>query len=66
MAKTESGTGSPWHVRTNSGVFHSGHGNAILAEHSSAAANKQAEKLGITTRYVVTEREGGGEPMGDE
>lgn len=47
----------PYHVRTNAGALHSGYDGESQAQAAASAANAEAERLGITTRYVVTERD---------
>lgn len=39
------------------GGIHSGFDNASAAENTVAAVNKEAEKLGLKTRYEVRQRE---------
>lgn len=42
----------PYHVRTDGGIFVSGHETATQADKDAAERNERAEKLGIKTRYV--------------
>lgn len=47
----------PYQVWTTDGGLHSGYDSASSAENKAAAANKEAEVLGIKTRYEVRARD---------
>lgn len=51
MNTTTEDAKKPFHVRTNTGVFHSGHETAEQAAAAMREANARAETLGIFTRY---------------
>ena len=55
-SKTDLGSGNPFHVRTNDGVFHSGWKTEDKAIERANRANKTAKELGIKVRYEAGPR----------
>ena len=50
----EKDTDKAFHIRTGGGTFVKGYDPEAVANASAADRNKEAERLGITARYLVT------------
>lgn len=49
----------PFHVFTESGTFHSGYDDEMLAKDAMARLNNEAQKMELETRYEVVPKDQG-------